>query len=150
MSDENGVLRITDNDVQEANQLSLACPICAGPVEKHIEEAELAPVVCVKCGTLYHRACWERNNGKCAILGCGSTQYRVYGRSEAVLKITAADLPSDAEIARQERAQKTLKQVERERARVASQSQSPNAAPRRQPRGFWAQLFEAIRRAFGG
>lgn len=73
-------IQITSDDIRKANQLSLHCPICAGPVEKNVKEAELTPVLCTKCGTLYHRACWEQNGNKCAILGCGSTAYRVHGQ----------------------------------------------------------------------
>lgn len=73
-------IQITDDDIREANQLSLHCPICAGPVEKFVNEADLRPVVCDKCGTLYHQACWQQNGGKCAILGCDSQSYQVFGQ----------------------------------------------------------------------
>ena len=49
-------IRITDNDITEANQLSLHCPICAD------------------------KTCWEQSGGKCAILGCGHSAYHIYGR----------------------------------------------------------------------
>ncbi|MEM7334856.1 MAG: RING finger protein [Chloroflexota bacterium] len=71
---------ITEEDIKQANQLSLHCPICAGPVEKFTNEAELTPVICIDCGTLYHKVCWEQNGNKCAIIGCSSTKYRVYGQ----------------------------------------------------------------------
>ncbi len=77
---QNPFIRITDNDIAEANQLSLHCPICASAVEKNLDGDELRPVVCASCGTLYHKACWEQSGGKCAILGCGHDKYRVYGR----------------------------------------------------------------------
>jgi hypothetical protein len=77
---QNAFIRITDNDIAEANQLSLHCPICASAVEKNLAGEELRPVVCAACGTLYHKACWEQSGGKCAVLGCGHDKYRVYGR----------------------------------------------------------------------
>lgn len=73
-------IQITFDDIQKANQLSLHCPICAGPVERNVNEVELTPVICTKCGTLYHKACWQQNGNKCAILGCGSTEFRVHGQ----------------------------------------------------------------------
>ena len=72
-------LTITDNDIQEANQLSLQCPICANPVEKFVREPELQPVICTDCGTLYHKGCWEMGGNKCAGIGCASETYRIYG-----------------------------------------------------------------------
>lgn len=85
---------ITDDDISEANRLSLHCPLCAGAVENNVDEAAVRPVVCSKCGTLYHRACWEQSGGKCAILGCECTESYVYGRNrDPALKITYSDLP---------------------------------------------------------
>lgn len=145
MSEPERVLRITDNDIHEANQLSLNCPICAGPVEKNMGQAELAPVVCAACGTLYHRACWEGNRGHCAILGCSHDKYRIYGSTTPVITITTRDLPSDAEVARRTEQVKQLKRQEQQR-----QAQQPQR-PRQQPtRGFWATLFGRILRSFGG
>jgi hypothetical protein len=77
---QNPLMRITADDIAEANQLSLHCPICASAVEKNVDGDELRPVVCASCGTLYHKACWERSGGKCAVLGCGHDKYRLYGR----------------------------------------------------------------------
>lgn len=89
------LIRITDNDISQANQLSLSCPICGNAVENHTDGAELVPVVCDKCGTLYHRACWEQSGGKCAVLGCGSVKFHVYGKdTKPVLKVKYADLPA--------------------------------------------------------
>lgn len=90
-------IEITSDDIQKANQLSLHCPICAGPVERFAQERELVPVLCVECGTLYHRACWEQNGGKCAIIGCASTEYRVYGQElKPELKIGYDDVRREA------------------------------------------------------
>ena len=58
---ENPPIAITLDDIAAANQLSLACPICAGPVEAYANQRALAPIVCNACGTLYHLACWEQN-----------------------------------------------------------------------------------------
>ena len=88
------LIRITDNDISEANQLSLSCPICGSAVEDHVDGAALVPVICDQCGTLYHRACWERSGGKCAVLGCGSTKFHVHGMdTRPVLKVKYTDLP---------------------------------------------------------
>lgn len=92
---ENPFLRITEHDISEANQLSLSCPICGNAVENHTDGAALVPVVCDKCGTLYHRACWEQSGGKCAVLGCGSDKFHVYGKdTKPVLKVKYTDLPA--------------------------------------------------------
>lgn len=89
------LIRITNNDISEANQLSLSCPICGSAVEDHVDGAALVPVVCDQCGTLYHRACWEQSGGKCAVLGCGSTKFHVHGPDLGpVLKVKYTDLPS--------------------------------------------------------
>jgi hypothetical protein len=99
---ENGVMNaedgrpitITQDDISEANRLSLHCPICAGAVEQHVDGAAVRPVVCTSCGTLYHRACWDQNGGKCAILGCESQSYRIYGMLDLgpTLKISQRDI----------------------------------------------------------
>ncbi len=92
---EEPFMRITDNDISEANRLSLSCPICGNAVENHTDGPALVPVVCDKCGTLYHRACWEQSGGKCAVLGCGSDKFHVYGKNtKPVLKVKYTDLPA--------------------------------------------------------
>ena len=92
---ENPPLRITEHDISEANQLSLSCPICGNAVENHTDGAALVPVVCDKCGTLYHRACWQQSGGKCAVLGCGSDKFHIYGMdTRPVLKVKYTDLPA--------------------------------------------------------
>ncbi len=91
---EGPFLQITDNDIIEANRLSLHCPICAGAVEKNLDGEALTPVVCASCGTLYHKTCWEQSGGKCAILGCGHDAYHVYGRDYGpALKLNYDDIP---------------------------------------------------------
>ncbi len=141
MADSNGVLRVTYEDVAEANQLSHQCPICAGPVENHAEAAPLTPVVCNQCSTLYHKACWEQNGGKCAILGCGHTECHRYGSVRApVLQIRPHEIPSDAQVMQMN--MRRLKSAEQARSR-------PSEPPPAKPRNFWSQLFEAIRRVFG-
>lgn len=87
-------LTITDNDIEAANQLSLHCPICANPVEKFVEDQDLQPVICAKCGTLYHKVCWEQGGGKCAVLGCGHDKFKVHGTpASPLLSIKYTDLP---------------------------------------------------------
>ena len=141
MEDENDLLRITIDDIDSANQLSLACPICAGPVENSPEAVEMTPVICVDCDTLYHRTCWDQNGGKCAILGCTSTTVRSYGVEIETLTISMGDVPSEAEVSRKN---KGLKRAERERMqRTGQQVQSPRS------NGFWSDLFSNIARAFG-
>ncbi len=89
------LIRITDNDITAANQLSLSCPICGSAVENHTDGPALVPVVCDNCGTLYHRACWEQSGGKCAVLGCGSVKFHVHGQDNGpVLKVKYTDLPA--------------------------------------------------------
>ena len=91
---ENPLIQITEEDIRQANRLSLHCPICAGAVEDNPEYEALTPVVCAECGTLYHKACWEQSSGKCAILGCDHDKYYVYGRRIApVLTISHTDIP---------------------------------------------------------
>ena len=90
-------ISITDDDIKEANQLSLHCPICANPVENNTTEVDLTPVVCLQCGTLYHKTCWELGGGKCAVLGCDHTEYRVYGlQRRPVLKVDYKDIKHSA------------------------------------------------------
>jgi hypothetical protein len=86
-------ISISEDDINEANQLSLHCPICANPVENNVNETDLQPVVCLQCGTLYHKTCWEQGGGKCAVLGCSHAEYRVYGtQMRPVLKVDYKDI----------------------------------------------------------
>ncbi len=91
-------IRITDDDIREANQLSMHCPMCANPVENYVTDPDITPVVCTQCGTLYHKVCWEQNGGKCAVLGCGNEKYRVYGQNtRPTLTINYSDIPRVAQ-----------------------------------------------------
>jgi hypothetical protein len=86
-------ITITNNDIREANMLSLHCPICGSPVENYVEQPELVAVECVDCVTLYHRVCWEQAGGRCAMIGCSSTKYQLHAQeSTAVLTIDSNDL----------------------------------------------------------
>lgn len=136
---EEDPIQITEEDIAEANRLSLNCPICAGAVENNVAESALAPVVCAHCQTLYHRACWEENGGKCAILGCGHEQYFVYGtESGPLLKIDYQDIPKEAPRAYPSaNGSKKLKKQEQRKEREAKR------------RTFWGDLVENILRAFG-
>ena len=87
------LIQITDEDIVEANRLSLHCPICAGAVEDNVEMKDLTPVVCTSCGTLYHKACWEQKGGKCAMLGCENDAFRLYGQQVVpTVKVDYADI----------------------------------------------------------
>ena len=76
---EGEFLRITADDINEANKLSLHCPICASPVYRDESNAEMAPVECVDCEAIYHKACWEMAGGTCAIIGCDCKKCRPFG-----------------------------------------------------------------------
>jgi hypothetical protein len=107
-------IEITGKDIEEANQLSLHCPICANPVENHVTDVDLKPVICAKCGTLYHRACWEQSGGKCAVLGCGHGKAIAYGSNTSpILKINYTDLPQPALNGRSGPPSKQLKEEQR-------------------------------------
>lgn len=87
-------ITITQDDISEANRLSLHCPICAGAVEQYVDGDAVIPILCTGCGTLYHKACWDQNGGKCAILGCESRAFRRHGVLDLgpVLKIDRQDI----------------------------------------------------------
>jgi hypothetical protein len=78
---ENPKLTITIDDIQEANQLSHSCPICTSPVENYVSDPALVAVICDKCGTLYHKVCWEQGGGVCAMIGCDSRRYKLYAQN---------------------------------------------------------------------
>jgi hypothetical protein len=125
-------IRITDDDVNEANQLSLQCPICGNAVENHADGASLVPVVCDACGTLYHRACWEQSGGKCAVLGCGHDKYHVYGRdNKPVLKVKYTDLPAPSANGHAPTPQ--TRRLKEEQRRQVEQMQKP---------GFWQRVWQ--------
>ncbi len=108
-------LTITNNDIEAANQLSLHCPICANPVEKFVDDRDLQPVLCGKCGTLYHKTCWELGGGKCAVLGCGHDKFRVHGvPTNPVLSIKYTDLPRPSANGRSSQTKRLKDQQRRE------------------------------------
>ena len=46
---ENEPIKITEEDIAEANRLSLSCPICASAVEKNTNNPSLRAVICANC-----------------------------------------------------------------------------------------------------
>ena len=97
-------LTITNSDIQEANQLSLHCPICANPVEKFVEDRDL-----------YHQTCWEQSGGKCAVLGCGHDKFNIYGvETNSVLSIKYTDLPRPSANGRSSQTKRLKDQQRRE------------------------------------
>lgn len=131
-------IQISDDDISEANRLSLHCPICAGAVENNVNDPAVRPVVCSKCGTLYHRACWDQSGGTCAILGCECTEYYVYGRNQdPALTITYSDLPSPSQNGRGPTAQ--TKRLKAQQAREVERLRQPGLWQR-----FWQWLLDQI------
>lgn len=97
---ENPPIKITLDDIEEVNKLSLQCPICSNPVYRTYTNPDLAPVECIRCEAIYHRACWELAGGVCAMVGCDETKYRVLvpssggknGSSSPVVKLDEVDI----------------------------------------------------------
>lgn len=93
---ENPKITITEDDLNEVNQLSLACPICANPVERYVTDPNLVPVECTDCGTLYHKICWEQGGSACAMIGCDCKTYRIHAEENTpVMTINYSDLGRD-------------------------------------------------------
>lgn len=133
-------ITITDTDINEANQLSLHCPICANPVENNIMDRALQPVVCRQCGTLYHKTCWEQGGGKCAVLGCAHTEYRVYGtQMRPVLKVEYKDIPKPPVNGRPP-ITPTTKQLKEQQRRQVEQLRRPSLLQR-----LWQWLLDQIK-----
>lgn len=131
-------ISISEDDIKEANQLSLHCPICANPVENNVSRADLHPVVCLQCGTLYHKACWEQAGGKCAVLGCDHTEYRLYGtQMRPVLKVDYKDIKSAANGRGPSR---TTKQLKHEQRRQVERLRRPGLLQR-----LWQWLLDQIK-----
>lgn len=134
-------ITITLEDIDEANRLSLHCPICAGPVEQHSGGHSFRPVICTDCGTLYHEACWQQNGGSCAILGCESKTYRIFGALDLgppliIEKTDIATAPPPRTVPRSPNGEtKQLKQNEKRMQREVGR------------RLFWRGLFESLLRA---
>lgn len=137
--DEGEFIRITNEDISEANRLSLSCPICAGAVEQNVANHALSPVVCANCQTLYHRTCWEQNGSRCATLGCEHKECYPFGTELGPrLKISYSDLPRHvprSTISPNGRAGK-LKEQEKRLQKEAAR------------RDFWNNLVDRILRAF--
>jgi hypothetical protein len=138
MNEQDEVIRITSEDIAEANQLSLNCPICAGAVEKNVERSEVAPVYCTECETLYHRACWEQNGAHCAVLGCKGTTVRRYG----ALNLEPALTIDHRDIARHP--PRTVPSPEGRTKRLKREEQQRQQEQRH---GFWYQLWHSLLRA---
>ncbi|HOU41985.1 MAG TPA: RING finger protein [Promineifilum sp.] len=134
---EHPPIRITEHDISEANQLSLSCPICGNAVENNTDGEALVPVVCDKCGTLYHRACWEGSGGKCAVLGCGSVKFHIYGKdTRPVLKVKYTDLPASSANGRAVPSPQTRRLKEEQRRQVQRMTLFQR---------FWKWLLDQIR-----
>jgi hypothetical protein len=138
--DDGEFIKITNEDVAEANRLSLGCPICASAVEDNTDIQDLRPVVCSKCQTLYHRTCWEQNDNKCATLGCGSTKSFPYGTELGPrLKIRYSDLPKHAPQAPTS-PNGRFKELKEQQKRLQKQASGGE---------FWKGLYRRILRAVG-
>jgi hypothetical protein len=137
---EQDFIKITSDDIAEANRLSLSCPICAGAVENHAGSQALAPVVCAKCQTLYHHTCWQQNGSKCAVLGCEHDESYPYGTEVGPrLTIKYSDLPKHAP--RTYRSPNgRFKELKEQQKRLQEDAKSGV---------FWRNLFERIRQAIG-
>lgn len=137
MDENENYLRITEDDINTANQLSSSCPICAGAVENYVRQADLVPVMCAGCNTLYHKTCWNQNGNKCAILGCGHKKFTAYGGAERMITINMNEIPSEAVVGRRN---KRLKQIERQREALGQAGRNDS---------FWGNLIDSILRALG-
>jgi hypothetical protein len=139
MSESQRPIRISTEDIAEANRLSLSCPICASAVEKNTGSPDLTPVVCSNCHTLYHRTCWEQNGGQCATLGCQHKECYVYGTETGpLLRISYADIPRHVpRVPSPNGRSERLKAQEKRRQREANR------------RAFWDELLNRIKRAIG-
>ena len=133
-------LRITDDDITEANRLSLHCPICAGAVENHVNGEALRPVVCTKCGTLYHKLCWEQSGGKCAVLGCEHDTYHVHGQDLGpALKVDYRDIQQPSANGRGGLSRRT-RRLKDEQRRQVEELRHPSLLQR-----LWQWLLDQIK-----
>jgi hypothetical protein len=138
---ENPPIQITAADIREANQLSLHCPICASPVEKHPEDAALVAVICGNCKTLYHKACWEQGGGSCAVLGCDHEEYILFGRDmRPAFTLTHADLPEPGANGRRPGVSRQTKELKRDQQRQVEELRHPSLLRR-----LWQWLLDQIR-----
>ncbi len=133
-------IKITPDDIEEANRLSLGCPICASAVQDNVDARALKPVICSNCQTLYHSTCWEQNGGKCATLGCGSTESYPYGTEIGPrLKIRDSDLPKHVPQAPSSKNGRN-KELKEQQKRLQDRARG---------REFWSNLYGRILKAFG-
>ncbi len=133
------LIQITEDDINEANRLSLHCPICADAVESNRDGVAYLPVVCDNCGTLYHKACWEQSGGKCAVLGCEHDVYHIHGQNLApALKVEYRDIKEPAKNGRGP-SQRT-KRLKYEQQRQVEQLNRPSLLQR-----LWQWLLNQIR-----
>jgi len=132
-------IHITEDDITDANRLSLHCPICAGAVENNLDGGALLPVVCAKCGTLYHKACWEQSGGKCAVLGCEHEVYRIHGQNlGAALKVDYQDIKEPSANGRGPSGR--TKRLKDEQRRQVEQLRRPSLLQR-----LWQWLLDQIK-----
>ena len=137
--DEQNFIRITDADISEANRLSLHCPICVSAVENNTDGNALIPIVCNKCGTLYHKGCWEQAGGKCAILGCEHDSYRLHGIDLGpVLKVDYRDIPRPSPNGQPPRGR--TRRLKEEQKRQVEQLRRPSLLQR-----LWQWLLDQIK-----
>lgn len=133
------LIHISEEDIADANRLSLHCPICAGAVENYVEEDALTPVFCGKCKTLYHKACWEQSGNKCAILGCDHDRYVVYGTpKKPVLTISYGDIPKAYPNGREQ--SRRTKRLKAQQRRQVEQLRRPSLL-----RQLWQWLLDQIK-----
>jgi len=137
--EEQNFMRITDDDISEANRLSLHCPICVSAVEDNPGVDTLTPILCAKCGTLYHKACWEQAGGKCAILGCEHDAYRLHGIDLGpVLKVDYKDIPQVSPNGHQSNARN--RRLKAQQKREVEQLRRPSLLQR-----LWKWLLDQIK-----
>lgn len=138
MNERDETIRITPEDIAQANQLSLHCPICGGAVEKNVGGRDESPVYCTDCETLYHHACWEQNGSHCAVLGCSGTTVRRYG---------ALDLEPALVISHRDVARQPARTVPSPNGRTERLKREEQRRQQQQRRGFWQVLWENLLRA---
>ncbi len=132
-------IHITEDDITEANRLSLHCPICAGAVESNLDGFALLPVICAKCGTLYHKACWEQSGGKCAVLGCEHEVYNIHGQNLGpALKVDYRDIKEPS--ANGSGPSRRTKRLKDEQRRQVEQLRRPSLLQR-----LWKWLLDQIK-----
>lgn len=141
MDENEEVLRITANDIEEANRLSLNCPICAGPVEKHADRPQMAAVYCTACQTLYHEICWEQNGGTCAVLGCENDTYKRHG----VFDLGPALTIDRRDIAREAASTPGFPNGQTRRLKRQEKQRREAGAGRSFWRDLWRNLLQAIK-----